>query len=1790
MSPLLAAHLPQLLCRQLEVNCTCDAALAAAVLHVEIPGLSAALDAFAPADKLSRGVHLDAARAALNALFGDFVSTLQQWGADVWSLDALSHGTVTALWAERAVQRGGGDEISARLIERAGACAAVLRECHPRFDLAPGVSLGVWIGLSFGPLSVVDLDADGDRRVAILAGDPLARLHQMGFPHPEPSAPFPKALDDEGDPLYHTASVQPSSSSKPASPRRAPTPPAGGLVVCSRAWGVLSALSFFSGRSGHGGHFHVDSVLPSAFLHPAPPFPADLYPPNARDAPHLGRALRPYMPAVFMARAASAASLAPLQSWAAEGSLTSVVYLRVSCHPPSLHEALASGDQRFAREAALSAEAALRAVHSALEHYDGTMRSFSVDPNGDGFLVASFELHGRTPGIPFAPGSGHHPFAHISPVPHSPSPSGLAVDDSMEVEGDEFGNDFRSVSPETHAKSVFLPFAGGGDGPHSARQGRLQSPAARAVGAVLEARQRLRDIGMRASAGVGTGLVAQFPVGTDLRRSYGLVGRAVALASRLLEASRDEVLCDEATRVGAGSAVRFEQASIPDAGDGAAAVRGRLHSETHLAALLRGGRGGLVLVEGPEGSGKTRLLDELGRLAGALLQRCARGELPPAPPACPPWTSASAVRLPPAPYGPWRAVFRQLLALPAFTGALADLAALCGAEEAAAAPPRAAGHGALSTVVDLSVEAAPGDRDRERERERERAPRPLFVPESEFFRANPDLWRLAPLLADLLPPDLAEAEESEFTRGMRREAREDAAREAAVRLLEHASADAPLLVLLDGDASRLDGPSAALLEAALKRCGALLAVVATRRPVLGETAPGRRSPLGRAAASLTLHGRDVAAVRLPALPLADTASLVALRLQVPRVPGALGSAVWAASGGVALLAELIAFHLRDTLPDLKKLLELPEGAPLPREVGELPATLEAAAEARIRRLAAPEVAALEAAAVAGWAFSLQHLFHLLGARTEKDRALAYDHLAALLQADLPKARGGRADAPPAAPPALYGFRHECVWAAAYGRIDAARRGELHAASAAFLELRKGAEPAPDACAMHLHCAPPTPRAALGQEEGGLERDPQRLQRSRALALVHAERAAAAARRCGAHGEAAPLYARLLHLSGLPAAAPARELWRWPAPSAASEAPAGAPPAAWAWEAALSESLLRVGQAREAAAALRRALRLAGHGARPRTDCPCAPPRPSSGSAPASAAAPGSTRGTPRRPPTPPPARGTPPPAPRAHASTAASPPSASTRATRGRGRTPRCAPRSSPSAPAPPRPAARPPAPSRPPRPPRCSWPLPPLAPAPRQAPPVPPCRPRPAGLRALRPGAPLPSSDPPGRELPRDPWDPQMRGLVPPPVPTAPRSRPRRPRPADADGAAAAALAAASFAIANARFREAAEAAIASAALFEAQCDRVRREESLCVGALADLATGGYARASLAAEEVAASARLRGDPAAAFRACLVQVHCQLPRGRLEEASSLLQSAEALFGRGSPAGTRPVASEAPAPAAALSHADALRALIAHRSGDAAAAVALAVAAVGALAAQLDPAATAARARRPAPRPRRPAGPEEDASRRRCRRRAAAGRGRPRARGRAGAARRRGGRGAGGGGRRLAGGGLPVGGHRRLGPPPLSALAEVLLTPLLASSAQRAAAAGASSGEMPAARPRAPEALPAGVEAHALEWACRTLVSWLLGIGRLLPVAIPPAEYWLGVLYASSGRLAEAKRQWKLCIRGAEKAGMLREVGLGHLAIARHAASSAESARHHTARAADAFGKIEASHDLALCLA
>jgi predicted ATPase/class 3 adenylate cyclase len=332
--------------------------------------------------------------------------------------------------------------------------------------------------------------------------------------------------------------------------------------------------------------------------------------------------------------------------------------------------------------------------------------------------------------------------------------------------------------------------------------------AIRGVQTALAMRTELHQIGVRSAIGVSTGRAFCGTIGNVRRRQYALHGDTVNLAARLMQAAGKDlsenalpgfrdltdtqgpILCSAATYQAARASVEFgpplpisvkgktdpvtvyrplgeRQADQPPKSTTFISRAPERTTLTDQLQALLSGTGGVVIIEGEAGIGKSRLVEILiqqARLSDVTMLRGVGDAI------------ASAT-----PYYAWRPVFAALLGLNQHRAGQSEI----------------------------------GDKNPDQRRAQVHAHLEQVVPE---------LLGLAPLLGPVLA---LEWPENELTAQLAGEVRADNTRALLVRLLQSAAESAPLLIILE-DAHWLDSASWALAWQVNRDIQASLLVIAAR--------------------------------------------------------------------------------------------------------------------------------------------------------------------------------------------------------------------------------------------------------------------------------------------------------------------------------------------------------------------------------------------------------------------------------------------------------------------------------------------------------------------------------------------------------------------------------------------------------------------------------------------------------------------------------------------------------------------------------------------------------------------------------------------------------------------------------------------------------------------------------------------------------------------------------------------------------------------------------------------------
>ncbi|MEW5957938.1 MAG: AAA family ATPase [Chloroflexota bacterium] len=532
----------------------------------------------------------------------------------------------------------------------------------------------------------------------------------------------------------------------------------------------------------------------------------------------------------------------------------------------------------------------------------------------------------------------------------------------------------------------------------------------RGVRAAMTIQARLRQLGVKGAIGVTTGRVFCGSIGNDLRREYTMNGDVVNLAARLMQAATNDILCDAVTYQAAWASLAFEPlppikvkgkaepvAIYRPLGEkegtirretiiiGREAERDRL--EEYLQTLLRGG-GGVILIEGETGMGKSRLVDDLLHQAETLgITRLVGG-------------GDSIDKS--TPYHAWRPIFKDIFKL----------------ETVPDDPAAQRAH----ILTQLQTELVP-------------AQTPIAENREPGAASQVDHWlRLAPLLKAVLP---LEWPENELTAQLSGKVRADNTHELLVHLLQQAvwrgqAAGQPYLLVFD-DAHWLDSASWALAQLVAQQVQPLLLVIVTR-PMTDPIPPEYSQLRGDSKTGL---------ITLARLSLNDTAAFVSECLEVNSLPESLAEFIYSKADGNPLFSEELTYALRDagfiTVSDgqcrlasnLAGLHDL-----------RLPETVQGVITGRIDRLTPSQQLTLKVASVIGRVFEYDTLRAVHPIEADKIRLPEY--LDTLDRLDITQLEEPEPDL-------AYIFKQMTTQEVAYNMMLFSQRRELHRSVAAWYE-------------------------------------------------------------------------------------------------------------------------------------------------------------------------------------------------------------------------------------------------------------------------------------------------------------------------------------------------------------------------------------------------------------------------------------------------------------------------------------------------------------------------------------------------------------------------------------------------------------------------------------------------------------------------------------------------------------------------------------------------------------------
>ncbi|HLF91668.1 MAG TPA: AAA family ATPase, partial [Anaerolineales bacterium] len=315
---------------------------------------------------------------------------------------------------------------------------------------------------------------------------------------------------------------------------------------------------------------------------------------------------------------------------------------------------------------------------------------------------------------------------------------------------------------------------------------------ARGVRAALDMRSALDEIGWRSAIGITSGRVLVGTVGSSVRQEYNMTGDVVNLAARLMQAALqnaapNDILCNTETYHAVKDQIAFEilppitvkgktepvpiyrplgiaehALRPPTQIVGREVERERIASR--LQTLQRGGTGGVIILAGEAGIGKSRLVEDMLRQAEAMGIAVLAG-------------AGDAIEQG-TKYHAWRPVFRQVFGL------------------------------------DRAGEITEHRRIHEPQRQ-------YILTQLE---SDPEFKQLSPLLNDVLPLGWAD---NDLTSEMEGETRANKTRELLLRVLQNSVSQAPKLLVME-DAHWLDSASWSLALAVAQQVRPLWLVLVTR--------------------------------------------------------------------------------------------------------------------------------------------------------------------------------------------------------------------------------------------------------------------------------------------------------------------------------------------------------------------------------------------------------------------------------------------------------------------------------------------------------------------------------------------------------------------------------------------------------------------------------------------------------------------------------------------------------------------------------------------------------------------------------------------------------------------------------------------------------------------------------------------------------------------------------------------------------------------------------------------------
>ncbi len=510
----------------------------------------------------------------------------------------------------------------------------------------------------------------------------------------------------------------------------------------------------------------------------------------------------------------------------------------------------------------------------------------------------------------------------------------------------------------------------------------------RSVRAALSMTSLLQDMNVRTTIGIATGRVYCGSVGTPQRREYTMMGAVVNLAARLMQAA-DDILVDTTTQYNARGVTFYE-----------------------LPPIDLKGKSKPVTTYRPKRDRRKRRQSQTSGLPEMLVGREAERKL-------------LAEQLP---YvldsGECRIVLIEgeagigkTLLVNTMQAQAAELGLESMSDSGDAiekSRPYHAWRGILASLL-----ASEGNNDSE-------ARGQTLL---RKFEGEPALFRLAPLLNDVLPLDIAE---NDITRQMTGQVRAENTQRLIAQLLQQATRDVPHLLVIE-DIHMLDSASWAVVLTVSQQVRSLLFIL-TSRP-FPDQEPSELEQIRRATNSTVLQ--------LEAMPAHDILTVVARRLGCLDVPDPVARLLHDKAQGNPFFSEELAYALRD-----KGYITISQGkCSLATHASTLhavsfPDTIQGVITSRIDSLQPAQQLALKVASVIGRGFPLRTLrdVHPI----EHDRPFLRQYVEFLTELQITQLETSD-------PYLTYLFKHIITQEVAYNLMPFAQRRQLHRSIAEWYE-------------------------------------------------------------------------------------------------------------------------------------------------------------------------------------------------------------------------------------------------------------------------------------------------------------------------------------------------------------------------------------------------------------------------------------------------------------------------------------------------------------------------------------------------------------------------------------------------------------------------------------------------------------------------------------------------------------------------------------------------------------------